>query len=93
VEGSVVSVRIGSHENAKLSVNAVLKDGSGEISCIFLGNRAKDFIGVKGIPEDVDAATVLELKTDELVGRRVVVRGNARENKTGKMEFVVERVI
>lgn len=94
VEGSVVSARIGSHESMELMVNAVLRDDSGEVGSIFLGSKAKDFLGVKEIPEDVDAATVLELKMDELVGRRIVVMGNARKNKEiGKTEFVVERLI
>lgn len=94
VEGNIVGVSIGSHEDARLTVNAVLKDGGGEVDGIFTGNKAKDFLGVKEIPADVDAATVLELKRDELFGRKIVVRGSARKSKsTGKMEVVVERVI
>lgn len=93
VEGNVAGVGIGSHE-AKLVVNATLKDESGSVECIFIGNMAKDFLGVKEIPDDVGAASILELKRDEFVGRKVVVRGNAGVNKgTGKMELVVERMV
>jgi ssDNA-binding replication factor A large subunit len=94
VEGSVVKAEVHSDEEGKLVVDALLSDESSELNCLFLGNSAKDFLGVKTIPHDVDAATVLELKRHELVGRKIVVKGNARKNKsTGKMELVVDRMI
>jgi replication factor A1 len=95
-ECSVVDVRIqsGSPETAKIVVNALLKDDTGEVDALFIGRNAKDFLGVKEIPHDVDAATILELKKNELIGRKIVVRGSARENKnTGKIEFAIERMI
>lgn len=91
VEGEVVDATVGKDE-AGLIVNAVLRDGSSEVYGIFLGNKAKDFLGVKEIPKDVSAATVLELKRSEVVGKKIVLRGKARRNKD-RMEIVVERIV
>ncbi|NYZ78553.1 hypothetical protein H0N99_00220 [Candidatus Micrarchaeota archaeon] len=94
VEGKVVEVSISSHEATKIVLNATLKDESGRVECIFIGSKAKDFLGVKEIPDDVDAATILDLKRDGLVGRKIVVRGSSRRNReTGKMELAVERLV
>jgi hypothetical protein len=98
VEGSVEKAAIrsseSSHENMKLIVDVLLKDESGEVDGIFPGGNAKEFLGVKEIPPDVDATTILELKKGELVGKKIVVRGNAKKNKdTNRMELVVERMI
>ncbi|NYZ76290.1 hypothetical protein H0N98_03505 [Candidatus Micrarchaeota archaeon] len=94
VEVTVANASIISNDPTKLTVGALLRDESGEVDGLFIGGNAKDFLGVKTIPHDVDAATILELKRDELVGRKIVVRGNARKNRsTGKMEFVIERIV
>ncbi len=94
LEGSIVKAEVHSHEEGKLVVDALLRDEGSELNCLFLGSNAKDFLGVKEIPHDVEATTILKLKRDELIGRRIVVRGKARRDRsTGNMEFVVERMI
>jgi Fe-S cluster biogenesis protein NfuA len=84
----------------KVVVNALLKDDSDEIWCVLSGKNGKDFLGVKEIPKDVKAETILELKSKEIIGKRVVVSGSgsgsgsARRNKdTGKLELFVSRII
>jgi replication factor A1 len=74
----------------KPEVDALLKDDSGEVHCIFA--NAKEFLGVKRIPHDVDADTILELKKGELIGKKIVVRGSARRGSSG-VELAVERVV
>lgn len=87
--------KCGSSElEARLLVNAVLKDESGEMNCVMFGEVAKQFLEVKEIPQDVDARTIVELKRDGLVGRKVVAIGKAKRNKfTGELEFAVRRVV
>lgn len=94
VEVIVANASIASNDPMKLTVGALLRDESGEVDGLFIGENAKDFLGVKTIPQDIDAATILELKRSELIGRNIVVRGSIRKNKsTGNTELVVERMI
>jgi replication factor A1 len=86
--------KCGSNETERsLVVDALLKDGSGEISIMFFGRNAKDLLGVKEIPGDVDVRTILELKKEELFGRKIVARGNVRRENSNKLEFIVKRTI
>ncbi|MCX6775574.1 MAG: OB-fold nucleic acid binding domain-containing protein [Candidatus Micrarchaeota archaeon] len=88
-------VACGSKESSlKVVVNALLKDDSGEIWCVLSGRYGKNFLGVKEIPRDVRAESVLELKGSELIGKRIVMSGTARRNRnTGKLELSVSRVV
>jgi len=75
-------------------VNAALDDGSGRVGMVLFGRNAKGFLGLKEMPTDVDAGTVIELKKDEIVGRKVVADGNVRRNKvTNELEFIVKRLV
>jgi len=90
-----VCSKCGSEELArKTVVNALLKDESGEVWCVLSGKHGKDFLGVREIPKDVKAETVLELKSKDIIGKRIVVSGNARRNNdTGKLELSVSRIV
>ncbi|QLJ53409.1 MAG: replication factor A1 [Candidatus Fermentimicrarchaeum limneticum] len=75
-------------------VNAVLDDGSGRIGIVLFDRNARGFLGLKEMPADVDAGTVIELKKDEIVGRKVVADGNVMRNKvTNELEFIVKGLV
>jgi len=61
---------------------------------VLFGRNAQGFLGLKEMPAVVDAGTVIELKKDEIVGRKVVADGNVRRNKvTNELEFIVKRLV
>ena len=90
-----VCSKCGSEELArKIVVNALLKDDSGEVWCVLSGKHGKDFLGVKEVPREVRAETVLKLKREQIIGKKMAMSGTARKNKeTGNLELLVSRIV
>ncbi|MEM3556147.1 MAG: DUF2240 family protein [Candidatus Micrarchaeia archaeon] len=90
-----VCPKCGSSElERRFAVSIILKDETGGINCVLFGDVAKEFLGIKEIPEDVEPETILELKKGDWKGRRIVVKGKARRSSfTGDIEFIVKGVV
>lgn len=74
-------------------LRARLSDASGEIEAIAFGRNAMKFVGIRKIADDIEFATVAQLKKEELLGKEFYLMGRLAERKDGGREFSIESVI
>ena len=75
-----------------LVVSSELSDESGKIRAVFFNETARAFLGIENAA-NIDAQTVVELKRNYLIGKKITLEVQAKQNDfTQKIEVVVKKI-
>ncbi|NUN11557.1 hypothetical protein HUU53_02835 [Candidatus Micrarchaeota archaeon] len=79
--------KISNNEKKTLYVRALLTDEKMKMPCVFFNDEAKKFLGITD--SNMDLSVLFKLKQDSLIGRRIVIQANAKNNSfSGETELV-----